>query len=46
MGRIAKKPPKEKEIVQISLDQIDNPQQLFKAYIEAIKAGKEPIVIP
>ena len=43
MGRI---PEKEKEIVQISLDQIDNPQQLLKAYFEAIKEGKEPIVIP
>jgi len=42
--RIAKQNPK--EIVQISLDQIDNPQQLLRVYIKAIKEGKEPIVIP
>lgn len=47
MGRIPKQNPKEdKEIVQISLDAIDNPQQLLKAYFEAVKEGKEPIVIP
>ena len=38
-------PEKEKEQVQISLDAIENPQQLIKEYAKAVKEGKVPTVI-